>query len=194
MTKGHLNSTALIISFIILISLFNYSSHAQETDASTSIGITSNEDAAQFPDKVMGDEDTSSTTTGSGSEISGFEGLLNHLQSAIQLDITLIAIVVFVGLLFSVRSVASKLRPDLDIDPRPRNKRRVLIIARPVARTELIEFEKIQVHKRVIPKDTAPSIKIDSIEPPKPVDTRPQIRFICVDGRIRDRMELGTSA
>ncbi len=189
MKKGRWNYVVLILCFIILISVLNYGTHAQETDDSTIIGITSNEDAAMPQDEALADDPTS-ITLDSASEISGTKGRLTNLLEMVRPDITLIVTMAFVAILLSTKLVVSKLRPDLDIDPRPRKKRRVLVVKHSMARATLTEFEKIQVHKKVV-RTEPEQVEHDLIVKPRLVDTRPQIRFVCVNGRIRDRMELG---
>ena len=97
MKKGRWNYVVLILCFIILISILNYGTHAQETDDSTIIGITSNEDAAMPQDEALADDPTS-ITLDSASEISGTKGRLTNLLEMVRPDITLIVTMAFVAM------------------------------------------------------------------------------------------------
>ncbi len=212
MVRSSKRNIIYISSIIILFTLLISGTGAEEaSDSSTLIGIdgdsTNLAPVSDVPDEVEDTQPRSSDTQSLDME----KQKLTISPISNNWPGTMLICIVFLALLLSLKIVISKRYPDLNMDIRAmksKNKSESKSAPR-----ELIRLRPVYVVKKVrviIPEDKFPddvktvfsksNIEAETsknvVQAPRPVDSRPRsdMRFICINGRIRDRSDMAVNA
>ncbi len=188
MVRSSKKNVIYICTLIILFTLLISGTGAEEADSSTRIGMDTS-DTGSVPDTGISETSDDATATQTDGNLLDLEKQKMDIpQIANDWRAVLIASMIFIGIMLLLKITISKIRPSINVDHRVRkSSAKKIIRVRPVYVKRKIRVIIPDGSYGACEKPGPEASAAPAISPP--VDSRPRsdMRFVCINGRVRDR-------